>query len=63
MKLYMLKEMNRENKEILHIKYFTEAKMNRGPLFIQPQENSEIWKLQNSTMSIPPFAKVYKTEC
>ena len=37
--------------------------MNRGPLFIQPQENSEIWKLQNNTMSIPPFAKVYKTEC
>jgi len=33
--------------------------MSRGPLFIQPQENSEIWKLQNGAMSIPPFAKKY----
>ena len=42
---------------ILHIKYFTVAEMSRGPLSIQPQENLKIWKLQNSAMSIPPFAE------
>jgi hypothetical protein len=39
------------------MKYFTKAEMSRGPLFIQPQENSKIWKLQNSAILIPPFAK------
>ena len=61
--MYQEKGMLNENKEMLNIKYFIEADMNRGPLFIQPQEDLRNWKLQNSTVSIAPFAEMYKTEC
>ena len=48
---------------MMNIKYFTEANMNRGPLLIQPQEDLRNWKLQNNTISIAPFAQIYKREC